>query len=95
MIEVITERRFLHEEVNDVVRLCSEEARRARFAVGCFSAEILRSMNDPWVWLSCSTWASSDHWKLWKASPSCHEIEGEIKSHLLAQEKESVFMCIR
>lgn len=95
MIEVITERRFLHEEVDDVVRLCSEEARRARFAVGCFSVEMLRSMNDPGVWLNCSTWVSSDHWKSWKTSPSCNEIEDEIKSHLLAQEKESVFMCIR
>ena len=95
MIEVVTERRFLHEEVDNVVRLCSEEARRERFVVGCISVEILRSMNDPRVWLNCSTWASSDHWKSWKASPLCNEIEGEIKSHLLAQEKESVFMCIR
>ena len=95
MIEVITERCLFHEEVDDVVRLCAEEARRARSAVGCFSAEILQSTDDPWVWLSCTTWASGDHWKSWKTSPSCDEIEGEIKSHLLAPEKESVFTCIR
>jgi heme-degrading monooxygenase HmoA len=95
MIEVITERRLLPEEMNDMVRLFSEEARRARSAGGCFSAEILQSTDDPWVWLSRTTWASGDHWKSWKASPSCDEIEGEIKSRLLAPEKESVFTCIR
>ena len=95
MIHVITERSLIHREINDVMRLFSEEARRARSAVGCLSAEILQSTKDHQVWLSCSTWSSSDHWQLWKAGQSYSEIESEIKSHLPLSEKESVFTCIR
>ncbi len=95
MIRVINERSLLNGELGDVVRLFSEEARRARAAGGCLSYEILQSTRVHHVWLSCSTWSSSDHWKSWKTSQSCNEIEGEIKSHLPLTEKESVFTCIR
>ena len=95
MIYVITERSLPHGEVDDVVRLFSEETRRARSAVGCLSAEIFRKMNDKQVWLSCSTWSSSDHWQSWKTSQSYNEIEGEIKSHLPCSEQESIFICVR
>ena len=95
MIRVITERSLLNGEVNDVVRLFSEEARRARSAAGCLSAEILQSTKDHQLWLSCSTWSSSDHWQSWKTSQPYDEIEGEIKAHLPFSEKESVFTCIR
>jgi heme-degrading monooxygenase HmoA len=95
MIHIITERSLIHGEVSDVVRLFSEETRRARSAAGCLSAEILQSTKDHQVWLSCSTWSSSDNWQLWKASQSYNEIESEIKSQLPLSEKESVFTCIR
>ena len=95
MIKVIVERRFCPEKVRDVARLLSELSRRERQQNGYLSGEILRSADDPSLWIDISTWTYSDQWEKWETAPEHNEIQFKMKDLLVAPEKVSTFSIIR
>ena len=90
MITVIIERHMLNNRLEDILRLLTEEDRRMRCTYGCAAAETIQSTIDPKTWLSYSTWASRDHWKSWKDSQDCEQIEGDIEPNIASPEKISI-----
>lgn len=95
MVRVIIERRCKPDKKGELENLLIELRSKAMRQRGYVSGETLESADDPALWLTISTWADADLWKVWETMPERLDIVKKIQPLLVAPEKVSIFSFVR
>lgn len=95
MIRVMIERCVTPDKETDVIKLLIELRAKALKQHGYISGETLRSSDNPSLWLTISTWNSSEDWKRWEKTTDRIETEKDIEPLLTAPEKISAFEFVK
>lgn len=91
MVTILTERRCKPGKEEEFKKLSLELRAKVIFASGFYSAETLRSTDDPLLFLIIHTWMSVEQWEAWRNSPVRQEVIRNIEALLVETEKDSVF----
>jgi len=91
MVRIIIERHCRPNKEMELERLLISLRARAMHQHGYISGETIRSVDDPLHWITISTWADADQWKVWETSYERQEIASKIEPLIVRPEKVSVF----
>lgn len=91
MIKVIVERRLRAGKEADLAAMLEGLWVKAMRTPGYITGETLRSVDEPGVWLTISSWSDINTWRSWASSQERREILTQIESLLRAPAKESAF----
>ena len=91
MVKIIVERHLRPGKEPDFVTLLTELWLKAMPMRGYITGETLRSVGEPEVWLTISSWSDVSMWRNWKDSQERQEILKEIEPMLRAPARESIF----
>jgi quinol monooxygenase YgiN len=91
VVKVIVERRLRPGKDQDFVTLLVELWVKAVRRQGYITGETLRSVEEPDLWLTISSWSDIAAWRSWKESQERQEILKEIEPMLRGLARESVF----
>ena len=91
MIKTIVERRIKAGKETDVAGLLEELWMKVVKVPGYVTGETLRSVDEPGVLLTISTWSDINTWRAWSNSNARQEIVTEIESMLRAPSKEIMY----
>jgi heme-degrading monooxygenase HmoA len=95
MIRVMIERYVQPDKDADVIKLLIELRARALKQHGYISGETLRSMDNPSLWLTISTWNCPEDWKQWEKTADRKEIAYEIEQLLTSPENITAFEFVK
>ena len=91
MIKSMVERHVRAGKETDMADLLEELWIKAMKAPGYITGETLRSVDEPGIWLTISTWSDISNWRAWSNSSERQEAVKKIESLLRTPSKESIY----
>lgn len=95
MVKVIQERHCKPGKEQELKKLLEEITKGALQRDGYWNREVLRSVDDPSVWLVISSWNSAEQWKGWRNTAERQEIISRIEPLLVEPARETIFELAR
>ncbi len=91
MVRVIVDRHIKEGKELELANLLIELRIRAMRWPGYITGETLRELDDPYHWVTISTWDDAGAWTSWVASPQRRELAAKIDPLLTTPPKMTIF----
>lgn len=95
MMKVIVERKIKPEKEAEIIALLIELRAKALSQRGYITGETLKSLDNPAVIITISTWNDLLQWKAWEASKERKAIADRISPLLVSPEKLSFYGLVK